>query len=400
MKNLILFFLFISHSLFAQITTEFSGNLEVQTRQAWNNKEAQEDLAQNWEEENFSLIYGNLSGKIELRKSRLDTNIFARYGRSDLYQDTGIPQVENFATRIFTFPQKLVARNLFKLENINQGSNYRSELILNKFNYEWDFEDNSFALGRLYINYGQGEIFNPINPFNQPTGLTAISQVAQGNDGMHFRFYVNEKYFLNFYFLGDKSSEGYAEPFDRTIWVHGEYQASNNLQLDYVLGEDQRRYKLGGQVSYNFSEAQIFGQVLYQTDYKTDRESHPLWDGLLGYDQQVTSKWHLRFEGGYQKRNRFINNLNAFDDRFLPSEYFMALANQIEVHPLSKLNATVINDIKTGFTYFILRNTFSLSTNTELDIFGYTPISKGSGVDNPAQKLITQDIGASLRAFF
>lgn len=400
MKTCLILALLFSFSSWAQVKGELSGNLEAQTRHTWNNEAAQDDLAQDWDEENFHLFYGNLNGKLQFKGSRLESNVFARHSQSDLYQNPDGPVLKEYvAPQIFTFPQKLVARDVFKLQHLDEGADYRSEVILNKLFYEWDYEEHRFMIGRMYINYGLGEIFNPINPFNQPTGLTAISQVAQGNDGFNFEFFVNDKYTVDFYFLGDKSLEGYDGQIDRTMWIHGEYQATDDLQLDYVIGEDQRRHKLGGQARYNFSEAMVFAQTLFQTDYVDDEESHPLWDALLGYDQQITNKWHVRMESGYQKKNRFMTT-PSFGERFLPTEYFVTLSNQYEIHPLVKLTGTIVNDVKTGFTYFITRNTLDLGHNMEFEIFGYIPAAKGSDVENPAQKLVTTDVGAALRAFF
>lgn len=393
MKTLIVL-LFLSITAWAQVDVEVSGNLEGQARRSWNNDEAKDaPLFQNWDEEDFYLFYGNLNTKVEFKNSRLEANVFGRHSQSDLYENNYL------ATQIFTFPNKLVARDIFKLQHREENDRSLSELVLNKLYYEWSYDEHRFMIGRMYINYGLGEIFNPINPFNQPTGLTAISQVAQGNDGLNFTFYVNDKYSVDFYFLGDKRLDGYEGEINRTLWVHGEYQASNNLQLDYVIGEDQRRHKLGGQVSYNFTEALAFLQILYQTDYTNDDPSHPLWDVMLGMDRQMTNKWHVRIESGYQKTNRFAL-FESINDRFLPTEYFIALANQYEIHPLVKLGGTIINDIKSGFTYFVTRNTFDLGHNMEAEIFGYIPMAKGDEVNNLGQKLVTTDVGFALRAFF
>lgn len=398
--KLFLFLLIFTTSIWAKVESDFSGNLEAQGRHSWNNKMAKDDLAQDWDEENFYLFYGNVNGKVDFEESRLESNLFARYSNSPLYQTRAAPLPAYVAPLIFTFPNKLVARDMFKLQHDKKGENYREELILNKFFYETNLSENRLTMGRMYINYGQGEIFNPINPFNQPTGLTSVSQVAQGNDGLSFSYYVNDHHTLDFFVLGDKSLDNYEGKIDKTLWIHGEYQLSNELQLDYVLGEDQKRYKVGGQGRYNFSEAMLFVQALYQTDYIDDTASIPLWDAMIGYDQQMTNKWHVRLESGYQKSNRLMGANTGFNDRFLPTEYFVALANQYEIHPLIKMTGTLINDIKTGFSYFITRNTFDLGHNTEADIFGYIPLAKGNGIENPAQKLVTTDIGMSLRTFF
>lgn len=397
----IILLVFVSH-VSAEVTSEFSGNLEVQTRHSKNNREAKKSpLFQDWDEENFNLIYGNINGKLEFANSRIEANWFGRYSESDLYDPKPTilgPRDPYLATQIFTFPRKLVARDLFKLQHVDQSGDHQFESILNKLYYEWESEQNRFMAGRMYINYGLGEIFNPINPFNQPTGLTAISQVAQGNDGMSFTFFLSEKHTVQFLLLGDKSNDNYDGDIDKTLWAHGEYQYSDKMQLDYVIGEDQERHKVGGQVSYQFEDSLVFTQLLYQTQNVKNKPSNNLWDILLGYDEQLTSKWHIRFEGGYQKSNRFVSAQNF--ERFLPTEYFIALANVYEVHPLFKVNGTIINDVKSGFSYFIAKGTYSFIENMELEVFGFTPVSKGDEADNLAQKLVTTDVGLALRGFF
>lgn len=393
MKKIALASLLLTTQAYA-IRTEFSGNIEGQYRDTRNNSEAKQDLNQKWDHENFKLLYGNINNRTEFdNNTALEVNWFGRYTNSDLYKNNYT------APMIFTFPRKLVARDLFQLQHKTQTATDTTETTLNKFFYEMDSDDSSWIVGRMYINYGQGEIFNPINPFNQPTGLTSIQQVAQGNDGGEARFYLSDKHTVEFYLLGDKQLTQYNHQLSKTLWVHGEYQATDKLQLDYVGGEDQRRHKAGGQASYRLEEAMIFGQALFQSRRIDDEESQNLWDVMLGFDQQFTSKWHFRFEGGHQKRDRFASLMN-FSDRFLPSEYFVAISNQVEVHPLVKVNVTLINDIKSGFNYGILKSTFDLGHNMEAEIFGYTPVGKGDSADQPAQKLVTSDIGLALRAFF
>ncbi|HXH74648.1 MAG TPA: hypothetical protein VNJ08_06760 [Bacteriovoracaceae bacterium] len=400
MKTLFLLSL-LSLSAFA-IETDISGNIEGQARHSTNNSAAKDDLFQDWDQEEFYLLYGNLNGKVEMDAFKLETNWFVRHSVSPLYDPAPHPirgDVPYAATQIYTFPNRLVARDVFKLQYDHQQDNYRTESILNKFFIEWNYDEHRVTAGRMYINYGLGETFNPINPFNQPTGLTAISQVAQGNDGGSVAFFLSDKYTVEFLLLGDKRIEGYEGQIDHTLWVHGEYQYSDKLQLDYVVGEDQNRQKVGGQVAYRFVEAMVFTQLLYQSNLVTHKPSNNLWDFMLGYDQQVSALWHVRIEGGYQKANRYLT-AGTFGDRFLPTEYFIALANVYEVHPLVKLNGTVVNDIKSGFTYFIAKSIYSFKDNYEAELFGYVPVAKGDAADNPAQKLVTTDLGVALRAFF
>lgn len=391
-----------SSSTLAALDVDLTGNVEGQVRHTNNNSEAQDDLLQDWEEENFYLLYGNLNGKIEKDNSRIEANWFLRYSQSKLYDPKPTLFGERdpyFVTTIFTFPSQLVARDMFKLQYKRQDGDHQTESILNKFYYEHDFDKYRIMLGRMYVNYGLGEIFNPVNPFNQPTGLTSISQVAQGNDGASVTYFLSDTHTIQFLLLGDKSINDYEGKIDSTVWAHGEYQYSDQLQLDYVIGEDQNRYKLGGQVSYRLEEAMVFSQLLYRSETSGNKPSHNLWDVLLGYDQQLTSKWHIRFEGGYQKQNRYLA-LNNFGERFLPTEYFAALANVYEFHPLLKASGTIINDLKSGFTYFIAKGTYDLGNSMEAELFGFTPVSKGDDTDNVAQKLVTTDVGLALRAFF
>ena len=84
MKTYLLLLLLLPISSWAQVKGEISGNVEAQTRHTWNNEAARDDLAQDWEEENFHLVYGNLNGKLQFKGSRLESNVFARHSQSDL----------------------------------------------------------------------------------------------------------------------------------------------------------------------------------------------------------------------------------------------------------------------------------------------------------------------------
>lgn len=408
MKLFLLAFILIINSALAKIETEFSGNVEAQTRHAWNNPNADGvPLNQNWNETDFSLLYGNLYNKTSFKDYVIHSNVFGRYSRSELYQEN------YFATNIYNFPGKLVARDVFKMFHRDSTGKDNTEVVINKLFVEINHGTDKLSIGRLYINYGLGEIFNPINPFNQPTGLTAIAQIAQGNDGINFTFYKSDVHTMNFYFLGDKRLDGYEGEINRTLWLHGEYRASDKLQYDYVVGDDQRRNKIGGQISYSMEEALVYIQGLYQSKLSNELDSDSLVDITGGFDQQLTNKWHLRIEAGYQEALKntdpalLQSEAASLGNRFLPAEYFVAVANIYEIHPLVKLGGTIINDVKSGFTYFITKNTFNLSKNMEAEVFAFIPVSQGEklnvsniNVNSTAQNLVTTDIGLALRAFF
>lgn len=387
----------------AAFEADFSGNLEGQFRHSENNDIAEAPpLFQDWKVSDFYLVYGNLNGKFTLNESKIEANWFVRYSQSELFKGPqagplkGIPY---FSTNIFTFPSRLVARDVFQMQSVEQRNNHQTESILNKFYYEWNDGNRRFMIGRMYVNYGLGEIFNPINPFNQPTGLTSISQVAQGNDGFSYTYFLNDSHTLQFLILGDKNINNYNGNISKTLWLRGDIQANEKLQLDYVIGEDQNRYKVGGGLSYQFEESMVFFQSLYQSEKTNETHTTHLLDLMLGYDRQMTSKWHIRMESGYQKKDPSITDLTKLQ-RFLPSEYFVALANVYELHPLVKMSMTLINDIKSGFTYFIGKGSYSAGKNLELDHFINLPLATGQDPDNLAQQLVSLDFGIALRAFF
>ena len=142
MKILLFLFILTTSTLsLAETKLDFSGNIEGQLRNSRNNDKAKSDLAQDWNNENFYLLYGNLNGKLEIGDSRVEANWFVRYSESDLYQPA--PSVLGnrgpyLATQIFTFPNKLVARDIFKLQSSNVSGNHKTETSLNKLYYELD----------------------------------------------------------------------------------------------------------------------------------------------------------------------------------------------------------------------------------------------------------------------
>lgn len=375
---------------------EYSGNIEAQTRHLWNQSSAKHSpYNQDWEESNFNMAMANFNTKIEFKESRIEANWFGRYAQSELYKD------EYLAPRIINFPQKLVARDVFRLDHSRQDGDYQFDSVLNKFFYELDGEDSRFAFGRMFINYGAGEVFNPINPFNQPLGLVSQSNVAQGNDGFKATFFMSDSFTINMYLLGNKRLEDYENQITRTLWLHAEHRL-DDWQFDYVIGEDQKRNKGGGQVSYIINDGMLFFQLLHSSAYINDKPSENILDMLLGYDHQLTSDWHFRTEIGYQEQDDDLLAANplALGDRFLPYEKFIAVAQTYQAHPLLKLSATLIYDFETYFTYGLGRASWSVMKDMEWDFFVTSPLTWIEDEDNVIQKFLPTEAGTALRYFF
>lgn len=382
---------------YGDFSLEVSGNVEGQYRQLNNPNSAKRfPLNQDWETSDYKLGMANLNVKAEFKESRIEANWFGRYAQSPLFADNQL------APRLITFPRKLVARDVFRLDHSRQDGNHLIDGVLNKFYYELGGEDSRFAIGRMFINYGTGEVFNPINPFNQPLGLVAQSNIAQGNDGMKATFFPSERATLNFYLLGNKRLEDYENQITRTLWLHGEYRLGDNWQFDYVLGEDQKRNKFGGQVSFIWKDAMFFAQLLESSSFIDNMASQQLTDILLGYDHQLTGRWHLRIEAGYQEIDKQLLAVNpaALGDRLLPYEYFVAVAQTFELHPLVKTSATLIHDFKTRFVYGLGRVSWSVYDDVEWDLFGNVPLYWIEDESNLVQKIFPAEVGTGLRVFF
>jgi hypothetical protein len=241
-----------------------------------------------------------------------------------------------------------------------------------------------------------------VNPFNQPLGLAAQSNIAQGNDGLKASFFPNDRLNLNFYLLGNKRQEDYENQITRTIWLHGDFRMGENLQFDFVMGEDQKRNKFGGQISYILGESMIFAQLLESSSLIDGKPSEQTSDVLLGYDHQFTALWHFRLELGHQERDQVLLEADpaALGDRLLPYEYFIAIAQTYEIHPLVKTSTTFIHDFKTRYLYGIGRITWSVFNDTEWDLFANVPIYWIEDESNLVQKIFPTEVGTSLRIFF
>jgi hypothetical protein len=376
---------------------ELSGNLEGQTRLLKNQVSAKRfPLSQDWDNSQYHLGAANINAKADFNESRIEGNVFGRYAQSELFGDGYL------APQFLTFPRRLVARDVFRLNHTRVDGDAQTDLVINKLYYELDGEDSRFVFGRMYINYGSGEIFNPINPFNQPLGLLSQTNIAQGNDGFKAGFFTSDESSINFYLLGNKNLDDYENQITPTGWIHGEWRFSENWQLDYVLGQDQRRNKAGGQLNYIWGDAMVFAQALYSSAYVNGKESENLWDALLAYDHQLNAKWHLRVEVGHQEVDDelVLSSPLTASERFLPYEYFIAIAQTYELHPLLKLSGTVIRDFKTDFVYGLARATWSIFNDVEWDFFVNAPLYWVEDEQNIPQKIFPTEAGTALRVFF
>lgn len=373
------------------------GNLELQTRVSKNSTAARATpLNQNWTDGQFSMAHGNLNFKSQFKESRVEVNWFFRHAQSSLYQE----QRKN--VNLINFPNVLVSRDVFKLQYNRQDKDFQTDSILNSFYYELDGEDSSFLIGRMIINYGSGHFFNPINPFNQPLGLTNQRNIHQASDGMMASFYPSTRSKINFFLLGDKNQEDYENQITRTLWIQGDYKLSEYLRANYVIGEDQRRNKGGGELRYEESSYALFIQALYTSNLINRKPSENLFDVVFGASRKMGERWKLSLETGYQERDRRISTLNAlnFEDRLLPYEFFVAPGVEVTLSDRWSSQTHIVYDPKAKFVFGKTRLSWDFSRYTALDFFASAPLSIKREEASLGQRLLTTDVGLALRLMF
>src|SRR5690606_32763126 len=143
----------------------------------------------------------------------------------------------------------------------------------------------------------------------------------------------------------------------------------------------------------------LFAQYLRSSKPEGEIPGNSLDDYLLGYDRQLTDSWHLRIEAGYQKEDQY-RDFSVFQERFLPQEYFLALANTFQVHPLLKLSGTLFTDPEAQFAMAIFKSTYNAFSNFEVDFYALAPIRNKPEKETKGQSVISSDVGLSLRYFY
>lgn len=367
---------------------EISGNVELEKRVIWNSDNSRK-LMQTWDSPaDFHQGYGNLKVQSTFEDSGfIDSNIFARHQSSKLIGK------QYLIEPTLTFPNKIVPRSLIDLSKKRS----KNEIHINKLSYQREFESFRFEIGRMFINYGHGEIFNPVNPFNHPTGLILINSFAQGNDGTRVTHFATDALTLNYFILGSKknANNNISAP---TLWISADYQLREDTQVILTGGQDLKRNKLGMEITYMGEDALVFAQSMYAKKRKNITNSEDLFKMVLGYDQQLTALWHLRFELGYQKEDKSIDAL--YSESLISGEQFIGLVNKYEIHPLIKLEGTVTFDPQSDFTFLLIKSIFSVMENMELTLWGSGPINTLSTSENIKQKAVCTNLGASLQYFF
>jgi hypothetical protein len=334
----------------------------------------------------FSQVHGNVNTKTQIQQGKLESSFFYRRTDSPLYESL------NFTKELLVFPRNLVTREIVDLNKQKNETEYRSDLLIHRLSYENEWNKLRLEFGRFFINYGLGETFNPINTFNLPNGLFIINDLSQASDGARATYFYNEDIDFVFYSLGSKNFSDPNHTIDPTFFAQATIRHLD-WQYLFVGGKDQKRNKIGGEVSLRFTDYLGFLQAFYQSSTTQDPS---LVDGLFGLDRQLTELWHMRLEIAYQE----ISNQTQFNTRLLPQEWTIALAQDYQLHPLAKIKPVLTIDPKTSLLYGILKATLSVTQNLEVEVFGLGNLNSNPTEENLRQKLITRDLGIRGQYFF
>lgn len=378
-----------------KVRVDLSGNLDAQVKGIKNSEQAK-DFSQNWDEESMKLIYSNVQGKVFFRRSQFNFNWFLRYSHSRLYEKDYI------APRFSVYPTNVIARDIFKLEKIDEADGAVSESILNEFNYQWTDSDVTFNVGRIFVDYGEGFVINPINPFMLPTGFSTLENIQQGNDGLKFYIQSDKDFRFHFYIFGDKQFTDYDGQITRTIMFRGDWDYSSQLHVNYILGEDQKRHKYGFELRYAFDQGQIFTQAVRNSQRldKEDPADNGLFHYLVGYEKDLTGVWTGRLElGKFDVDNTFVEA--SYAQNFLPQKNFVALVNQLQWSDKLSFGLNASFDPVSSFSYFFTNARYQLDANTQFHIFMSGPMSRAKEeAQYAAQQVFAAEAGAGIRSQF
>lgn len=377
------------------IKTNFSGNIDVQAKGMQNSKTSK-DLGQDWNYESMNLIYGNVDGTFMFRKSSLHLNWFFRYSESNLYKNDYV------APRFSNYPNNVVLRNIFKLKKVDTSDRSISESILSKFSYKWGDNETQFSIGRMFIEYGEGYTFNPIDPFMLPLAFSTLQNVKQGNDGL--KFYINSApdFRLHFYILGDKQFTDHDGRITRTVILRGDWDYTDQIHVNYILGEDQKRHKYGAEIRYSFDKGLLFAQGVRNSQRldKEDANDKGLFHYIVGYEKDLTNALTSRLEFGKYDQDNTFTEAN-YQQSFLPQKNFIALVNSYKYSDLVMFRVNSSVDPVSGFSYIHTDVSHRYDEALQFHVFFSTPMSRAKDETKyAAQRVFAGEVGLGFRGLF
>jgi len=372
--------------------------IEMQTKSLTNSGQAK-DIGEDWNNDQLNIIYSNIDFTLKILEHKFNASWFLRHSNSDLYQD------DRLALNYHLFPRKVIARDLFRTQYIHETQTTRTESILNKFTYEFGDEDFYFKLGRMYVNYGEGYMANPLNPFNLPQFSGTHAKFNQGNDGMQVKIQNDDKLILKIYVFQDRSYREYHdEKLTRTFMLHGDWQYKPDTNVQYVLGEDQKRHKYGLQVKKTIEKGMGYFQVVRFSQKLDQQEAYEkgLTHYILGGEYQVSDKLTTRLEIGKQEFSENLDEANHLSTTFIPMNKFAALINSYQHSDKHKTVFLYARDGETKFAIAKAEHNYAPKDNHDVFVRVLVPITKTDGEDSlgTLQRTLATEATFGIRLFY
>ena len=254
--------------------------------------EENKKLETNWNNDKVDLVQGNMQFDLSLWEHKFIGNTYFKIQQSELIRDN----VSSISYS--TFPEVAVGRDLFKAFHTKTNGSQEEYAVLNRFEYEWGDDEIRMTAGRMFIDFGQGKFFNPINPFNLVNPISNYSNTSLGNDGLQFKIQKNSELTFHIYLLGDKKFTDYDQKITRSLFIRGDWNITSSLHMNYVISEDQKRHKYGLELKKDFTDQYLFAQVM-RISQRLDNED-PNEEGHLhsvaGYNINLPNNREFRFE--------------------------------------------------------------------------------------------------------
>lgn len=397
MIKLFLLFLTLSFSLFAKdFNVDFAGSFGLQAKSIENSQTA-DKFGQDWDKEQAQIGYANVDVQLEVLNNKIDANWFVRHAQSDLFDQ----DKEYSAPFYFNFPNRVVSRNIFKLRQIEESDEGVTESILNQFVYEWGDDDTSFTIGRMFIEFGEGYFFNPIDPFMLPLALSTLQGVQQGNDGLSFHFDKKSDLRVNLYLLGDKQFTDFDGRITRTIFLHGDWDYSKQTHINYILGEDQKRHKYGFEIKHSFDAGLVYAQAVRHSQRldKEEEDDNGLGHYILGYEKDLTRNLTSRIELGTHDIDDTFPEAQ-YERNFLPVEDFIGITNLYHFNDRNFAIIQGLTDTNTQMLYLQGSFTHQLKKYFEIKVFAKGVVARSNDEDDSEQRTIPREFGMAFQSQF
>lgn len=372
--------------------------VEAQVKNLTNSDQAKE-VGENWDSEPLSSVYSNMDFNLKLFEHKFKASWFLRHGSSELFANDRLGLNYHF------FPRSVIARDLIKMQYVHETRTTRTESILNRFTYEFGDEEFKFKIGRMYINWGDGYLANPINPFNVAGFNGGLAKFNQGNDGLEATIQTDDRLRLRIYVMQDRSFRNYRdERVTRTFMLQGEWQYKPDTQVQYILGEDQKRHKYGLQVKKSFEKGMAYFQAV-RFSQRLDRQEageKGLSHFIVGTEYIFIPKLTTRLEFGTQEFAEDLDEANQLSTTFIPLNRIMAIANKYQFSEQNISNLVYGLDGNSGFSFLSLDHNYIPKKNHEVFARVIAPISETdtNGALYTLQRTLATEASVGYRFFY